>query len=150
MLASSGVVSASNVEMLSRLCFCSMRCVRSSMDTVSISPILSALESSDKMLLYGVSKHLIGRLTRKPCRSLYGESAPQGLWPAGAPHASLDDLGLQGMSSNTYHSNISPQHVLNHLCRSPTGIFTTVCVVSSLPGFSSRSGLTGILELASP
>ena len=72
LLASSGVVSASNVEMLSRLCFCSMRCVRSSMDTVSISPILSALESSDKMLLYGVSKHLIGRLTRKPCRSLYG------------------------------------------------------------------------------
>ena len=101
LLASSGVVSASNVEMLSRLCFCSMRCVRSSMDTVSISPILSALESSDKMLLYGVSKHLIGRLTRKPCGSL-------------------------------------------------TGIFTTVCVVSSLPGFSSRSGLTGILELASP
>ena len=73
LLASSGVVSASNVEMLSRLCFCSMRCVRSSMDTVSISPILSALESSDKMLLYGVSKHLIGRLTRKPCGSLYGD-----------------------------------------------------------------------------
>ena len=41
--------------------------------SVRISTILGALESSDKMLLYGVSKHLIGRLTRKPCRSLYGD-----------------------------------------------------------------------------